>query len=150
MLHLVSMGLSLRCRLPCKTDKRPVHSTLLLLLLPVSSRAAVMSGLHAVSVMCPRGVLYSVSRNTRVSRSGKSKVKMMCRQENQVQKQVVLTLVPYKFGHHIGQFEKIILSSQTSVRNRRALGGSSTFKNRRKLSWFSKGSRTKRSSEPNF
>ena len=48
---------------------------------------------------------------------------MMCRQENQVQKQVVLTLVPYKFGHHIGQFEKIFLSSQTSVRNRRALGG---------------------------
>ena len=48
---------------------------------------------------------------------------MICRQENQVQKQVVLTLVPYKFGHHIGQFEKVFLSSQPSVRNRRALGG---------------------------
>ena len=132
MLHLVSMGLSLRCRLPCKTDKRPVHSTLLLLLLPVSSRAAVMSGLHAVSVMCPRGVLYSVSRNTRVSRSGKSKVKMICRQENQVQKQVVLTLVPYPFGHLLGQVKKNFLCSRLYVRNR--LGGV-TFKSWRKFAW---------------
>ena len=29
MLHLVGTGLSRRCRLPCKTDKRPVHGIIL-------------------------------------------------------------------------------------------------------------------------
>ena len=46
-----------------------------------------MSGLHFVSVTCPGGDLFPVSLNSRVLRSGKSKVKIICRQESQVQKQ---------------------------------------------------------------
>ena len=82
-----------------------------------------MSGLHIVSVTCPGGDLFPVSRNTRVSRSGKSRVKIICRQESQVQKQVVLTLVLYKICHLIGQCKEIFLSSSSLAYVRNRFGG---------------------------
>ena len=52
MLFLVSTGLSHRCLLPCKTDKQPVHSTLIPVALKGSRDVGPARGVRKVSKWC--------------------------------------------------------------------------------------------------